>query len=328
MPNVLVSALVGSRFLDAYQLFTGRRCTVLMYHSIADGPDNPYFGGGEFARHVEMLRSEFRVLGADEYLWHLDHQKRFARRSILITFDDGFLNNYEVVRPIMERLQLPWVLFAPTWLLDRPDSPLWFVALRAMCVYTRADRIAVFGREWALGDKPARQRTFREIGRVAAVQPAAEVVPAVEALMPEHWPHVPPDYARSFTRLMSADQLRELAASPLIEIGGHTFSHPYLSRVSDGDLGRELDEPTSRLSELLGRRLRMFAYPSGEYTEREVHRVAKLGYDCAFTIQQDAVRHPRYEIARIGVYDPALPVVRAKALGVASLMRSVGITRT
>ncbi len=98
--------------------------------------DQPYYGEAAFTAQMEMLRSEFRILSSEELLWHYRGQTRFPPRSVLITFDDGYENNYRTVLPVVERLDLRWVLFRTTQSLDEPDTPLWFVALRAVCLFS------------------------------------------------------------------------------------------------------------------------------------------------------------------------------------------------
>jgi peptidoglycan/xylan/chitin deacetylase (PgdA/CDA1 family) len=323
----LLDTLPLGTVLDLHQRLRGGDCTVLLYHSVASGENNPYFGGEEFAAHMDLLASEFRVVGADEYLWHLSPEKRFARRSVMVTFDDGFENNYTVVQPIMEERRLPWVLFTTTQALDQPDKYLWFAGLRAVCLHTDENQLELLGERWDLGQSADRLVVYSQVNEHVRRYPAAEAIQAVCDWTATRWNCVPQEYARSFCSMITAEQLYELDQSPLIEIGAHTHSHPFLTRVADDKLHLEIDEPSATLARLLGHRIRMFAYPAGAYGQRETDRVANLGFDCAFAVAPAMVRAPRYEIPRIGIFDPSLAVVRAKALGVATLMRSLGINR-
>jgi peptidoglycan/xylan/chitin deacetylase (PgdA/CDA1 family) len=136
---------------------------------------------------------------------------------------------------------------------------------------------------------------------------------------------VPDSYVKNFCRLMTADQLSSLAKSRLVEIGCHTRSHPFLPRVPDSELTAEIDQSTRRLSDLLNRKIRTFAYPSGAYGPRELERVAGLGYDCAFAVNPLLGKFPKYEIPRVGIYSPSVSVARAKSLGLSSLLKFLNI---
>lgn len=276
---------------------------------------------------MDMLQAEFRVVAADEYLWQLKQNKRLPRRSVLITIDDGFENSLRVIHPVMEQRQLPWVLLTTTQALDQPGAVLWFAGLRAVCLYAAGGRIELLGRCWTLEDVPGRLRAWQEMIHWAGQFPAHESLSAAQKLMGTHWSEVSADYAASFCSMLTEDQLCLLAASGLVEIGCQTKTHPFLPCVADARLGEEIDEPTRRLAELLGCPIRTFAYPAGQYGPREIERVAKAGLDCAFALHPVLGRVPRYEIPRSGVYDPSPAVVRAKSLGLDTVLRSMGMKR-
>jgi len=298
---------------------------VLLYHSVASGESNPYLDTAAYISHMDMLQSEFRVIGAEEFLWHLKKLKRFAPRSVLVTFDDGFQNNYTVVHPIMEQRQLPWILFTPTQSLEDSRQMLWGPVLRAICLFTPAAKVSMMGQSWPLGNGVSRTNIYKQMTTWVAMQPAEKVLPALQTLTAAHWDHVPKDYAQNFCSMIKSEQLYDLGRSSLVEIGCHTKTHPFLPSVSDKQLTQEIDEATQQLSDVLGRRVRMFAYPSGCYGARELNRIAALNFDCAFAVVPLLDKVSKYEIPRVGIYAPTVSKVRAKSLGLSSLLRSLGI---
>jgi peptidoglycan/xylan/chitin deacetylase (PgdA/CDA1 family) len=136
---------------------------------------------------------------------------------------------------------------------------------------------------------------------------------------------VPASFLSNFAAMLGTDQLRVLAESPLVEIGGHTHSHPYLSAIADDDLAEEIDAPTRRLSEITGRPLRFFAYPLGCYGPREAAYVEQAGFRCAFAVTPQNCGRPRFEVPRVGIYDRSTSVLRVKSLGLSRLLRSFGV---
>jgi len=298
-----------------------------MYHSVARGDANPYLDDASFALQMDMLASEFRVLSADEYLWHLRTEQRFPLRSVLITFDDGYQNNARVVQPIMEARGLPWVLFATTELLDEPARFLWPAAVRAACLFTRQARVRVLGEDWALGDDEARRLgVARGIERRLHRSCTFAALESVRDWAASQWADVPAAYAQSFCAMLTREELGGLAASPLVEIGCHTRSHPFLTCIESRRLSVELDDAAANLAAFLGRRVRMFAYPGGVYGERELARVSSLGFECAFAVIPVLGRVLRFEIPRVGIYRPSTPLARAKALGIAAPLRATGFS--
>jgi O-antigen biosynthesis protein len=79
-------------------------------------------------------------------------------------------------------------------------------------------------------------------------------------------------------RPMDVPELRRLASSDWIEIGGHTRSHPDLRHVTPGEARHELRQSRARLEELLLRRVESFSYPHGGAPPGVRELVARAGY--------------------------------------------------
>ncbi len=104
----------------------------------------------------------------------------------------------------------------------------------------------------------------------------------------------------SGVRLMNADELRELDAEPLVEVGSHTTYHDELSTSSAEDAHREMVDSKRALEELLGRPVRSFAYPKCGYSEACPDAARRAGYDVAVTCGGRGGWRP-FELARASV---------------------------
>ena len=94
------------------------------------------------------------------------------------------------------------------------------------------------------------------------------------------WPGWPTDLPR---RLLDAGALAE-AASAGIEIGAHSVSHRPFSYLALDDVTREILDSRAQLEDLLGRRVRSFAYPYGDAPPSSI-RVVQEHFDAGFGIR-------------------------------------------
>ena len=78
--------------------------------------------------------------------------------------------------------------------------------------------------------------------------------------------------------LMNDAQLRECHQSGLVEIGSHGLHHQHLSQLSDEEAEREIAESKRLLEALIDNEVVSFAYPYGDYSERDVELVRGAGY--------------------------------------------------
>jgi peptidoglycan/xylan/chitin deacetylase (PgdA/CDA1 family) len=91
--------------------------------------------------------------------------------------------------------------------------------------------------------------------------------------------------------MMTSAEVVELRRAGM-QVGAHTVSHPILSKLSPGDMRRELEDSKAFLERLLGERVGLFAYPNGkpgvDFDERAVALVRELGFDAAVTTARGA----------------------------------------
>lgn len=102
-----------------------RAVPVLMYHHVSPNPGLVTVSPATFTAQMEYLAaSGYSTLGADHFLEFLERKREAPRRSVLITFDDGYLDNYVHAYPALRRLGLRGVIFAVTgWIGDGEPRP-------------------------------------------------------------------------------------------------------------------------------------------------------------------------------------------------------------
>ena len=84
------------------------------------------------------------------------------------------------------------------------------------------------------------------------------------------------------------EQLKTMAADPLVTIASHSVTHPPdLTQMDDQALAYEVTASKQRLEEVLGIPIRYFTYPAGHYDERVAQAVADAGYLAALTMRQE-----------------------------------------
>jgi peptidoglycan/xylan/chitin deacetylase (PgdA/CDA1 family) len=217
-----------------------RFLTVLGYHRVLPlpGPDYPFADGivsstpEEFARELKYFRDNLDVISMPELLRGLDDPSTLPPRPAVITFDDGYVDNYTRAFPLLRDAGLTATFFVCTGLVGTRTIP-WYEAL--VCCLKRSEA-KVIDSPFGGGDPPypldeanwnASYRRFRRhMGRLPSSQ-----VPAALGRLREAT-DVNPDDHLTDPLFMSWDALGEMAAAGM-DIGGHTRTHPILANVED-----------------------------------------------------------------------------------------------
>jgi len=111
---------------------------ILLYHHIAPPEDIPrdperrrsegwgfVHSPAEFQRQLELLRRRgYQFVSLDELLSQIENQGREHPKSVVVTFDDGWLDNWRHAAPVLEQLGIPATFFVTTSHLrsGQPDS--------------------------------------------------------------------------------------------------------------------------------------------------------------------------------------------------------------
>lgn len=271
-----------------------------------------------FERQMRWLLRFYDVVPARE----LTLPRRGTRPRVALTFDDGFANFIDCAYPILARYHLPATVFVAAGFLVGLDA-LWFSRVHVACLFGPGTPLEVAGTCYERATPEARVASLTALRkRLLSFEP-----PQVEEIarrLPSPTEILGAEGARDISDGLNVAEIRTLAADPLIEIGSHTVTHPYLTSCSDEHLGRELVDARAILEQAAQRAVDLFAYPLGDYDER-VRTAAGANYRQAWAVDiRTPGGVPRLEGERFGVYGASLWRFGVKASGLGRLLRRVG----
>ncbi len=287
---------------------------ILTFHRVLAEPDplvdDP--AAKTFSALVDMLARVFQPLTVRDAAVRLRNGDLPAR-SVCITFDDGYANNFDVALPILKAKGVPATFFVSTGFLG--NGCMWNdVVIESV----KGARRTIDLRELDLGTH--------------SVGSSAERRRAVDALLDKIKYLEPPARLRTVTRvaelcgvavpthlMMEPHEVRGLAAAGM-EIGAHTVTHPILARLDSSAAEEEIARSKQGLEEITGAPVTSFAYPNGrpgrDYERSHVQMVRKVGYEAAVSTAWGCARRQSdpYQLPRIAPWDDTLLKYAARML--------------
>lgn len=98
---------------------------VIYYHRIDDEPHRSCVPTRAFAEQMALLRREgFHVLPLPAVRAHLDAKRDFPERSVVVTFDDGFADNYTNAFPVLQKEEIPATVFLTVDYIGTDELPV------------------------------------------------------------------------------------------------------------------------------------------------------------------------------------------------------------
>jgi peptidoglycan/xylan/chitin deacetylase (PgdA/CDA1 family) len=306
--DLLASMMERSGLLKLTIAFKGTSCTlpILTYHRVVDIRDYPFdeevvsASVEMFDRQIAFIKQNFNCLTFANLKNALDRNASLPGHPLIITFDDGYADNFHNAFPILKRHGVPAAFFVATDYMGT-ENPFWWEKVVYWMKQGQIPKTVLKDFESrhtsAVGSSPragiAPLAGGSASGRVVPLAGAGpplspEVIRWLKGLdntdrleMLELWEQAYPiDGNIEMILPLNWDQIRTMSESGM-EIGSHTVTHPNLSTLSKVALHNELIASKRKIEKEIGQEVICIAYPGGKSTDHNalVHRSAEeAGY--------------------------------------------------
>ncbi|WP_196607054.1 polysaccharide deacetylase family protein [Pectinatus frisingensis] len=236
---------------------------VLLYHRVADLETDPQLlavSPKNFDLQMQYLKEHYSVLHFE------DDWRRIETPSVIITFDDGYADNYYNAVPILKKYGVPATIFVTTGRIGTSKEPWCDDVERAILLndFLIGETIEIdFGNvgkfSWNINDKTSREKAYYEIHNILLTVDAD----VRESILKGLFKRYGGADIRDKHRYMNRQELETLSKSSLITIGGHTVSHTRLSIQNYDEQLKEIKDSKEYLENILKKKINVFSFPFG-----------------------------------------------------------------
>lgn len=245
----------------------GRLC-ILCYHRITDSDNGyRYLGISQdfFEQQILFLMKHFRILPFSEAL------ERFKKASIkdpvlVLTFDDGYRDNYAYAFPILKKYGISGTIFLTTDFIGT-ERKFWWNIVADIILNSPACNV----------DLDEKVAMIENINRSLRRNRPEERENKIERLKEKYGFR---DSDAKETEVLSWEEIKEMHRYG-IEFGSHTLTHPDLTSLNRDEAKKEIFSSKEILEDVLGKDIHGFAYPYGSYTDDVKDIVRESGYSYA-----------------------------------------------
>jgi len=251
---------------------------VLTYHRIlpaaGHNPLNTAVSERAFVKQVEGVARKAGIISLSDAADQLRNGRVKRDLQAVISFDDGYSDNYGTAFPLLKRKGLPAVFSVSTAYIGA-GLPLWDSEAIMRIIRGNIGRIdtAGFTAERSMAES-ARSFAFRVFDELKS-KDFAVIGKVLEFLREKD-----PGYGNEEGRCMTWEQVKELSDAGM-EIGSHAVTHRSLARIPFAEAESEVNASKAEIEKRTGRRCAHFAFPFGsarDYNPRLIECVRKAGY--------------------------------------------------
>jgi peptidoglycan/xylan/chitin deacetylase (PgdA/CDA1 family) len=315
---------------DLARYLTRQTLIALTYHHVLprgawDGAARPADAvySDEFERQIAHLAAHHHIVKGEELQAFLQGEL-LPPYSVLITFDDGYRDNYTEAFPILQRYRASAVFFVATGLVDDPLSHPWLERLDSILrVWSHAEfETWLDASECHL--KERRPAALRRYLKYCNPDARNRIVDSIQ----RHGSSIEPVRAEQCNP-MTWDQLRAMSAAGMT-IGGHTVSHQILSAASVDQVRDEISGCRNRIETEVQKACWAFSYPNGsaiDFRAADERLLREGDYRCAFTQVEGLITRQSnpFRLPRIPVPGTEeLFAFQSRSSGLVALLRGRG----
>ncbi len=262
-----ILGLIPYRLVRPFRLLhRGRYFHILNYHRIMNIPADFPFDSDlvsasteQFGYQLDYIAKHFKVINFRMLRDSLRQNDQFPDNSLIITFDDGYIDNYEIAYPMLKKRGLTATMFTATGFIGK-NRVFWWDKLAYIIKKTNRADISIkspLELDMNLDAYPDRQTAARTVIKKAKTLPDEKKESLIKILSEKLDIEIVKD---KISNMMSWDHLREMSTNG-IEIGAHSVNHPIFSNIDPGILKKEVLESKEMIEREIKQEVITFGSP-------------------------------------------------------------------
>lgn len=290
-----------------------KKLTILLYHGVtrskSRGVENyskKHISQNDFFKQMKYIKKKYNLLSIDDVVEIKKKNKKYPAGAVVVSFDDGFKNNFSTAAPILLDLKIPAVFYITSgvvnttmmfWvdsiedcinLTTNPGIKIYLDKICELSISNPRRKILAIERIKSFGKKNG-----NSINRIIAdLIDSTGVVPSIE-------------HAKNYEKITWKD-LAELNSNKLFTIGGHSLYHDILADLNAAELDNNLELSIKLLENNLNRTIKHYSYPEGQdghYNHYVIKALKRKGIICCPTAKfgLNSLKTDLFDLKRIMV---------------------------
>lgn len=250
--------------------YPGNDWLILNYHGIVEAfPrkfNSRFLTTSMLERHLQFFTEHGNVAALHEVL---DGAKPISGKlNVVLTFDDGYRNNYTNALPLLRKYNIP-----ATFCITTPTKypVLWPDLLDITAKLFPLETVELSNKIWQLGKEYAALKVYLHSS------PESEIIRFYEAILPMFDEWKDQSMIKDYWELLSESELKQLSESPEITLVPHGVHHIPLGGQSEETCQSEIEGSTQLIDAITNQSNDMYCYPNGRCDERVYEIASSLG---------------------------------------------------
>jgi len=278
--KLIKSILYYSKILSLYHLVRNKNVlTVVVFHRVLNTSDARWLQANKewtvtsdfFKEIITYFNRHYNIVTLDDVIECNENNVVLPHYPLLITFDDGWKDNYEFAYPITKEVGVPITVFCTTGAINSTYLN-WREIVYALITLSsdNATHLLTVLSRYNLNCGPE-ATAYDYIQIISSIDDNTKIISDIDALV---------YLLGSKNQMLSDSDITDMYESELVSFGTHGHSHEPLKSLSNPE--NELKLSRDILSNILHMNITSLAYPHSSVTKEIYSIAAKEGYKYQF----------------------------------------------
>lgn len=291
------------KFPEAYMFFRkkifGRHIVVFVYHRVYPGKGDARVANicpEEFEKQIRYLKENFVIYSIEKLVNVLKNNQidnEGIKNIVVVTFDDGYKDNYVYAYPILKKYKIPASILLVTDYVDK-GKMFWWDEIKYILCHTKRKKINLLNLGTFLltdGEKKFNcflflLKKFKKMSNKLKNKYINDLQNVCNVI-------IPLDSGEKI--ILSWDEIREMKDNG-ISFGAHTLTHANLENIHLEEAEKEIVQSKAMIEKKVKTNVRSFSYPYGsKFCDHKIVKLLKNnGFECAFTTSEKLINQFKF----------------------------------
>jgi peptidoglycan/xylan/chitin deacetylase (PgdA/CDA1 family) len=270
---------------------------ILTYHRILPKPiiEQVYsspdiiVSSQSFEKQMQFIAETCNAISLKSYIVSVKNQLTLPKRTVIITFDDGWKDNFNYAFPILKRLKIPATIFLTTGYIEQKDI-FWQEQIRYLLHIIKDNKQTKLElKNYLIKFK----NDLPELSKISSLniiddENIITILKSIDQKLHNN-------FINELMKILNYPQLPyhmhdfldwndiRIMKNHGLEFGSHTVNHLLLDKTDKDTLWNELKKSKEQIEMRIGEEVYALAYPNGNFNNDVIEAAQKTGYLCAVT---------------------------------------------
>ncbi len=306
LASIIAYASSHLGLVDGYRLMRRQwskpQIAILWYHRVEEPAKAPWslpaISPQDFERQMRYLRKCYDIISIDTLIRLVQEKEHLPRMAVVITFDDGYKDNFTNAYPILRKYDVPATISLTAANIDQGEL-LWWDKV-GYIIWTTPLQIIDLGElgRYSLRSSNQRKKAICRITEKLKSKTGQEKELFLEEIVDVSHINIPPDLGKEV--YLSWDDVLEMNKNG-ITFGAHSVTHPNLALLPLEEAKHEIAQSKKSIDQQLNQDTSVFCYPNGDFNPDVARLVEEEGFKCALTQMPEMIKlevNP-YQLGRV-----------------------------